>query len=219
MLIISKFHDYYDSAIAYGVDKECVYERKTETVKDSKWKYRDYTDFENKDFNFRLTTHTIGFCGNVYRCVRVEQQNKYSISDKKIHGFYRAEDIISFMEENDIGLREKGFSRWSSTFRSTANINAYFNAEKKQHLYDMFREYNTPIYVINRNNTVINPCLKDFKFGKVRDAVTAFQDIHQYIAGVLGSKEKDTVDISDKTRIQQHGFDKWSFRKLPSKKK
>ena len=36
MLIISKFHDYYDSAIAYGVDKECVYNRKTEIIDKNK---------------------------------------------------------------------------------------------------------------------------------------------------------------------------------------
>ena len=57
------------------------------------------------------------------------------------------------------------------------------------------------------------------EFYKVIDAFTAFQEISMFIGGVLGIGEKEIVEIEDKYKIGQHGFDKWSFRKEPSKKK
>ena len=38
-----------------------------------------------------------------------------------------------------------------------------------------------------------------------------------FISGVLGNKEKEIVQVEDKYKIAQHGFDKWSFRKEPEK--
>lgn len=64
-----------------------------------------------------------------------------------------------------------------------------------------------------------NPCLKDYMFYKLFNSGHAFQEIQMYVQGVLGSKEKEMVNISDKDKILQHGFDnKWSFRKEPTKK-
>jgi len=40
-----------------------------------------------------------------------------------------------------------------------------------------------------------------------------------FMGGVLGSPEKEIVQIEDKYKITQHGFDKWSFRKEPKEKR
>ena len=65
----------------------------------------------------------------------------------------------------------------------------------------------------------INPLLKDYQFYKVYDAVQTFQEIQMFISGVLGNKEKEIIEVADKYKITQHGFDKkWSFRKEPTKK-
>jgi hypothetical protein len=34
-----------------------------------------------------------------------------------------------------------------------------------------------------------------------------------FLGGVLGSELKDIVEVADKYKITQHGFDKWSFRR------
>ena len=39
-----------------------------------------------------------------------------------------------------------------------------------------------------------------------------------FLGGVLGNKEKEIVEVADKYKIAQHGFDKWSFRKEPKNK-
>jgi hypothetical protein len=40
-----------------------------------------------------------------------------------------------------------------------------------------------------------------------------------FMGGVLGAGEKEIVEVEDKYKITQHGFNKWSFRKEPQKKK
>ena len=217
MLIISKFHDYYDSAIAYGVDKTCVYERTTKIIEENKW-VNPYAEFNNKTSGFHLTKHTIGFAGNIYRCVKVIERNRYTHKNQELC-FYKAETLIEYMKEHGIGLKQKGFSQWGNIYKSEANVRDYFDKEIKQKIYDVFREYHVPIFIINSDKIILNPSLKEFKFGKIKDSVTAFQEIHQYLAGVLGNKEKDTIDIPDKIRVQQHGFNDWSFKKLPGQKK
>ena len=97
---------------------------------------------------------------------------------------------------------------------------------------DVFREINAPIFVFNscaeammryydgRDKLfIINPLLKDYEFYKVIDPFKAFTEIQMFISGVLGTGEKDIVEVEDKYKIAQHGFDKWSFRKEPEKKK
>ena len=87
---------------------------------------------------------------------------------------------------------------------------------------NLFRESKTPIFVYDtyrRDDAfIINPILKDYEFYKVVDAFTAFTELQMFISGVLGVGEKEIVEIEDKYKIGQHGFDKWSFRKEPQKK-
>ena len=39
-----------------------------------------------------------------------------------------------------------------------------------------------------------------------------------FLGGVLGIGEKEIIEVDDKYKIPQHGFDKWSFRKESVKK-
>ena len=79
-------------------------------------------------------------------------------------------------------------------------------------LYDVADEFN----VVDWHKDVP---LKDVSFYKVWDPYQAYQELDMYISGVLGQQEKETINISDKDRIYQHGFDSYSFRKLPEEKK
>jgi len=215
MLIISKFKDYYDTAIAYGVDKECVYNRNTEEVRKPKRTYDDTTEFKTKNYTYDITPHTIGFCGDIYRMVKIHVINNYDELDEKILGFYDAESLIKYMKEQSIDFKVKNYN-WRSWYRNSwkteKEIKQYYNIEINQSDYELFRKYHTPVFVKDYNYTYINPCLKDYKFAKIKDAYSAFQDIYQYMAGVLGNNEKETVDVLDKTRVKQYGFNDWSFR-------
>jgi hypothetical protein len=61
-----------------------------------------------------------------------------------------------------------------------------------------------------------NPNLDELKFQRVLDGHLLYQEINMFL-GCICSPENNMVEISEKDRINQHGFDKWSFRKIPSK--
>lgn len=62
-----------------------------------------------------------------------------------------------------------------------------------------------------------NPILKDFDFGKLIDPYTASQEIEMYL-GRLATNNTPPMPVgSDKVIAESKGFDKYSFRKLPSK--
>ena len=70
----------------------------------------------------------------------------------------------------------------------------------------------------NKNSKFfVNQNLNEYQFYKVFDAFRAFQEIQMFIGNVL-TGEKKIIDIDDKYKITQHGFDKWSFRKESTKK-
>ena len=80
MLILSKFRDYYDSSVGYGVDKTIIYERETRIVKSKEFFLDNYIAGENyyhRGFEWvrewvrgaKMTRHEwriIGFCGKTY---------------------------------------------------------------------------------------------------------------------------------------------------------
>jgi hypothetical protein len=47
VLILSKFRDYYDSSVGYGVDKTIIYERDTRIVKSKEFFLDNYIAGEN----------------------------------------------------------------------------------------------------------------------------------------------------------------------------
>jgi hypothetical protein len=96
---------------------------------------------------------------------------------------------------------------------------------------EIFRELNSPVFIYDgdygrsyfygklynnhKPKFIINPLLKEYEFFKVFDTFQAFQEIQMFLGGVLGRGEKEIVQVADKYKIAQHGFDKWSFRKMP----
>ena len=61
--------------------------------------------------------------------------------------------------------------------------------------------------------------LKDFDFFKLFPVQQAFQEIHQYLSGVLGFNNPHVPVPDDKTMRDIKGFDDRSFKKEPSKKR
>ena len=71
-----------------------------------------------------------------------------------------------------------------------------------------------PSYYHPRGQKIVisDPVLKDIEFQKVLHPFTAYQELEQWIYGVLGQNPQP-LEVSDAVKIQQHGFDRWSFRK------
>jgi len=218
MLIISKFKDYYDGVVGtYGIDKTIVFNRELDVIDDNKIYslFRDLTRINQfYTFNFfhikkdsifdNFSIFIVGFCGKMYIGWKIYNNNKV------IDFIYDKEFIKS-----NLKLTKKEKVDFENIYNQIINFDSI----------DIHREYNTPIFIydedyfIRKRGFVINPILSDYKFYRVVDPVTAFQEIQMYISGVLGSNEKNIIEIDDKYKIPQHGFDNWSFKTRPHKKK
>ena len=63
----------------------------------------------------------------------------------------------------------------------------------------------------------VDPVLKDLDFYRVRDPWTCYQDIFQYLSGVLGKvQERGGTKMTDGEQVRRHGFDeRYGFRTRP----
>lgn len=230
MLIVSKNRDYYDGVVGtVGVDKSIVYNREyCEYKKDDKMfpdfiktvrgyyssdnnrnplrNFSYYTVDNKKDKKYEdMSYFIVGFCGKLY----VGWKLSYLVYDKysretKIEISYDADYVESIVRKTHFG---------NFTFKDSRDYILNYDA------IDVFRKYNTPIFVYESSYKwdelfIVNPILNDYQFYKVFDTFQAFQEIQMFVGGVLGNCEKNIINIDDKYKIAQHGFDKWSFRKF-----
>lgn len=242
MYIISKKSekDYYDGvAGTAGIDKTIVYDRHIMEVEKKDvpkiFKSRSYiyskdiespisklglltTKKEYYNLYPHITTFIVGFCGKLYPGWKM-----YSEGKKLPYG---GKELITTITYDDKEVGKYITPRfWNGQFDDNVEYT------RKYDPIDIFRLFNTPLFVYdydyNRTELepwaqdakfLINPLLKEYEFYKVFDAVQAFQEISMFIGGVLGNKEKEIINVADKYKITQHGFDKWSFRKEPQTK-
>jgi len=226
MLISSRFHDYYDSAIGMGIDKTCVYDRKTSSTKER----GTYHWFHGQRTKARQ--HLIGFCGKLYPVVEIEYKEScaseyyYNRKDleatdwaknqsKNKYKYFGDFDVDNdkgrknFFENTDYSKFEKYFSDNKCPVFILEDVRKRWGWSARKHSEGD----------LNYHRLVLNPQLKPIKFMRIKDPYTAFQDIFMYISGVIGNTEKDTVGIDDKHMLKQKGFDKWSFKTMPGTKK
>jgi hypothetical protein len=206
MRIISKFQDYYDSALGYGIDKTLTYVREMKGLEidipiGTGHRSREYCIF------------IIGFCGKLYPCIRTwreptKQEDPHSILGH-IPNFHHDEDkCLEIIEDSN---------NWK--WHLDEVLDKFKALKNNNKLLELFQEYKTPVFIVREqerssdNNLIINPCLKDHQFFKVIDAYSAFQEISMYVGGVLPRREPDTVDVSEACKTNMHGMDSWSFRK------
>jgi len=241
MLIINNNKkDYYDGVVGtMGIDKTLIYDRKLIEIEEEKFpKFFKFERFHfmNKDkpiqslLNLKIKKEllkkypnigffVIGFCGKLYIGWKLYGEiinHNTSIKDFTFKITYDYDFIKTIVEP-------KG---WNSNFEE--DVQKVLNYNSLQ----LFRDLKTPTFIYdgdhNRTNLkdrnklkfIINPLLKDYEFYKVFDSFQAFQEISMFIGGVLGRDEKEIVEVADKYKITQHGFDyKWSFRKESTKNK
>lgn len=240
MRLYSKFHDYYDSSIAYGIDEQCHFNRKSEFVDidprldEVKEVFEKSLWWINLDFKFSM----LFFCGNIY--LRVVYPTAWNKPDLV---FWDKESVRQFAEKK-IAKGEKSFANffkkrasWYSDRRSDYDrVCSVFNtidALNDKNIVDLHFHYDCPYFVIESERVSVeggrrvryvskvltNPELRDLGFQKHRGSIEAFQEISQFISGVLGGRSPAMVQLEDKDLIKKRGFDNMSFRKAPTKRK
>lgn len=240
MRIVSKFKDYYDGASAYGIDKECVYVRHTKDLDCKHYVYSDLEHYFTKNYNFEYPNEGffIGFTGQIFPGIAILKRSRFPIMEIDRNIFFSSDEVIDYMESEGFNLggrkylssRYRDCERYSLT--SALDLKDFFETDRN-YMQHLFQDHKCPVWmlrddpksylgVLRRKKSSIltlNPRLKPYRFARVKDPVTAFQEIHQYLSGVLGNKENDMVKIDDKYKAEARGFNKWSFKNLPGHKR
>lgn len=212
MRLRSDFHDYYDNALGYGIDDGIYYERFTKKVK-----LRLHTKL---NWPTEVFGGVIGFCGRLYPFIEIIKRVRETADDGRYIRFRPVESYYAY-NFDEYEAREKSWNTnqgWirSGDKREIQKIRRFYkdwNIESGEN----FRDFRVPVFIVPRlsisGEAIINPRLADYGFDRVKDVVTAFQEISVYLANVL-VEQKPVAAIEDRYRIEQHGFDlKASFRK------
>ena len=223
MLIVSKFHDYYDSASAYGIDKTCVYKRETKTEgKERPDRHRFQRTVQDRDGkDWHPEKFVVGFCGKIYPAIKLTAEGYADVPfvEAPVKYFYEYDKLEKFL----VPKKDKKRRAWHIWSGRELTNKEWFNPNSHKELEVLFDEAECPVFTHTKPYyeaeciTVFNPCLKNVDFQKVTDPYTAFQEIYMFISGVLGTNENDMVNISDRDMLKKKGFDKWSFKKMPGK--
>lgn len=169
MLIVKKFHDYYDSAIGFdGVDKTCVYDRTPKQITD---KY-EFVELHNRFKSIEQKRDTgplfveyysinsrkkliksaepnlvkpfiVGFCGKTYVGYRFIWENENYREEKSqiVYG----PDAFFDLRKFDI----KGSAKYSSDKRWYEKTKTYFEHFHNKEHSELFFKYKVPVWIFD----------------------------------------------------------------------
>lgn len=226
MRIISKHNDYYDGAQAMGQDRSLVYLRMNASYdvsrdpmsrelaqlvqgfKECAWRpplqltksWRDRVD---------LQPYLLLVAGKLYPQVSVRYPLDFSRPEKRPSIVETLEEVSELYERYDGMMLEHNRKR-------VANWETFFAQRGSDRLAGLATAAGTPAVLYRTGRLEVNPVLADREFYRTMDAWTVFQEISMFM-GNLANPDNTPINISDKDRIAQHGFDEYSFRKPPQK--
>jgi hypothetical protein len=195
------------------------------------------SSYFTKDFQVSFCPVSIYFCGKVYRGLRVLVKSGSFSTSSTLYDktFYSLDQFISFMEfhkfnivdtrgrglENNLFKRPTVKKDLEKFFQGTYDDRDFVEQRIREKTVIALYSVNPFTYFWDRftHEVVLNPKLSDYEFYRVHPAPQAYQEIEMYISGVLGEANKEPINISDKDRIYQHGFNERSFRKDPDPSK
>jgi len=239
MYIISKHRDYYDKVAGQvGIDKTLIFKRTlTEFDRGSELpmgikfsmpslERRKMESLSKMDPDYE--PFIIGFCGKIYVGYKfiwnewVEDIDGPN-NEKKCLFLYDVDKIIAKITKGKTGVKKKKLVKQLKDMYTFVHGSDYEN---------IFREYKVPCFHAefshsswNRSGSnfkinSLNTILEQYKFVKVFDPFTAFQEVAMFMGGYLGENENEQIKIADKYRMEQRGLDKTSFRQAaPGHKK
>lgn len=232
MKIISKFKDYYDSVQGVLYDDEIKFIRRMESHK---------VDFKLPYTNLKMycTLRYIGFCGKIYPMIRMTASS-FDDDDSELAKYIKehgrtdptdkwSNSLMCYDIETAIPLcqstrsyysRARHYQKVNPDIKKTiARINEFTKHLESQNLFD---KYTTPIFILEHKNRdlYLNSCyeLKNYHFQQIMDPYTAYQELVMWIGNqaVMEYPPQITDDI---VMRDKKGFDKWSFKTMPTKRK
>lgn len=120
-------------------------------------------------------------------------------------------------KKKDAGRRS--FSRWAEAEHHgiLGQLEWLERREPPPGLAALMTEAACPVAVASRPNCAVeSPRLADFQFFRALDPSLCMQEIAMFVSN-LANPERPSVQIADRYKIVEHGFDERSFRKQPTK--
>jgi hypothetical protein len=239
MRIVSRFHDYYDQGMGHGQDQSILYIRKTEPL--SKEKAIPYINLANgnlgggsldktgKEFSVSLHRRLLFFCGRSVQFVEAQFcAVRYPYECDEPVFIYTWEALKSLFHAKGIDHWDvnSGYkhSKWLSNNYPLNNVKKWLSmSQVSSSLYNlMLKDRLSVLQVTYEGGEWVvykDPILRKFQFIRRFQPFEAYQELSMWIGGVLPGQDADMAVVGDKDRMSQHGFDKWSFKKMPSKKR
>lgn len=223
MRIISSYKDYYDGLSQYD---DRPWKRETSSmvlpVNDLRIdiKRKDFFKifdsfylhlFRNNGFYERCF---LFFCGKIYPYLKCGNSGKIYW------------DFESFSQSDEFLISSKK-DKIFDLFNAEKKIKKLFSNENVPAKFsNLGIEFKSPIINIKRfyknivNNPSIeltfNPNLKELNFQKIMSFQSAFMEIDSYLFNELVYDTQIETQVSDKIKIESHGFNEFSFRKEKS---
>jgi hypothetical protein len=232
MRIVDKRRDYYDGVQATGQDRSIQYIRTPEVIemafssmfnrKSEKPLWTFPVLFDSYSSEIHVTTHIVGFCGNIYGVLALRQAGKSTFC-------VNLAQVDAYMAKT---LDEEQHRRYRAGGRfnqSRSSFNVFFEAcaQRKETFRHMFEEKRSPIFLAShgssldrRYDTQIewNALLGQVHFQKVFPPFQAFQEIRIFLSN-MAQPEKPIPQLSDEDMAHSKGHgDRYSFRTAPGTK-
>jgi hypothetical protein len=248
MRIISKEKDYYDHIMTYGQDQGVIFLRNEicidsallndeicASLMPSLRTIKKNIGLKNISIDIHIAI--IVFCGKTYRCVicKIHDYSPWPGFSTNIKTFYNYVELEQYLKTLNSSI-ENRFTWPGESIKLT--LKQFLDDQETNELESYCIENKYPILTckqnINHNDKFIsdfsryrdrrnwiimaNGNLSEFQFYKKKDPFSTYQELDMFISGILPQNSNMPISISDKDRIYQHGFDKYSFRKPKTKK-
>lgn len=221
MLIVSDFRDYYDFVQSMGIDKKCVYNRTTKRVTNHNIELPYVSTISVFCRNDKrtasyldITKGVIGFCGQIYKILSIGKSICHNVEDVDVYVEEKLNKACQEYYHNNVRFRRRRSwltQKWIKTWFENQQVKVPPEIWESTPVWYAYRREGMP-----RTEVFANPQLTLYNFQRIKDPISAFQEIAMFLSS---PNEPQIPEIDDKTMAQAKGFDKWSFRKQSTKKK
>lgn len=205
------------------------YDYQEKSYNEQKERYGKLNNIDMKDKILKINRFYVLFCGELYH------GKQYVLAENVSYGYYSKERIINISYEYETGLNEKQIElknkllnmaknepilvikKFSNVIEAKPelNYNGWTLSKKEQNRQKEIQKEKTKIVmsdeVYEGIQYVLNDSLKNVSFNKIMEPHLVYQEIEQWISK-NNSIEKE-VKFNDVQKRDQHGFDKYSFKK------
>jgi len=230
MLIISKYHDYYDHVQQAGVDKRVVLLREMKEIdvpnglKFSNMQLASIDERGNRVASYNFISGRVFrlewlfFCGKAYPKI-------FSFDKEYNSDVFHNIKFYSTLEEaeQDIPPSAHYFNskNWNTGMILAHQVREILSMPREIDA-NVFQKLKAPYFVYKRRDSSVRygdkgkvitfPVLKDYTPFLNLDAYSTYQEIEMYCSGVMGVGEPEIIEVSDISKRDSKGFDKFSFK-------